>query len=472
MDAPMQMDVSMGTDGAVPDAAGPTDTRPALATGKIPDPWKGEDIGMVGMPGGSGRNRLTFQARGSGGDIWAENDAFHFLHRPVTGDVEIVARLNAIERTNQDAKAGLMFRESTAPDSRNVFMLAFPTQTSATGVVSGKGTRLQFRDKRVDNLTGFVDLGMLSTGTPDAAPLWLRLTRKGTLFEGFMSADGATWKKDGEVTMTVPANLSVGVAVTGHTNNDAALASFQAVRVTALTDAAWSHAELATAGGFASGAPARFDMVNAGRGIANDEDGVTFVHRNAQHLGDIEVTGKVTALTYAATTASRIGLMLRGSMGADARMMSFVLELGPNGQRFRFQRRAQDGGNISNTEDMTVVPPDAGAPADMAAGDAADAAAPPAAMLRPTWLKLVRVGQRFVGFVSDNGSTWKAVIDLPSFVIASNAFVGVVLTSGREGDSASGRIENVTIAAPTIKLPERPDAAADAMMYDAAEAGP
>ena len=31
------------------------------------------------------------------------------------------------------------------------------------------------------------------------------------------------------------------------------------------------------------------------RGIANDEDGITFVHRNAQHLGDVEVTAKVTA---------------------------------------------------------------------------------------------------------------------------------------------------------------------------------
>jgi regulation of enolase protein 1 (concanavalin A-like superfamily) len=471
-DAPMQMDAAVGTDGGgMPDAA-PTDTRPALATGKIPDPWKGEDIGMVGMPGGSGRNRRLFQTRGSGGDIWAENDAFHFLHRPVTGDVEIVARLTGVERTNQDAKAGVMFRESTAPDSRNVFMLAFPTQTSATGVVTGKGTRLQYRDKKTDVITGFADLGSLTPGTVDAAPVWLRLTRKGSLFEGFMSSDGITWKKDGEATLTVPANLSAGVAVTSHANTDASLASFEGVRITALTTPDWSHAELATVGGFASGAPARFDMVNAGRGIANDEDGVTFVHRNTQHLGDVEVTGKVTVLSYAGTTPSRIGLMLRGSMGADARMMSFVLELGPNGQRYRFQRRAQDGGNISNSEDMTVVPPDAGAPADMAEGDAGDAAAPPAATLTPIWLKLVRVGQRFVGFVSDNGTSWRAVIDLPSFVIASNAYVGVVLTSGREGDSATGRIENVTIAAPTIMLPVRPDAgAAYDAAYDASDSG-
>jgi hypothetical protein len=121
---------------------------------------------------------------------------------------------------------------------------------------------------------------------------------------------------------------------------------------------------------------------------------------------------------------------------------------------------------------MTVVPPDAGAPADMAEGDAGDAAAPPAATLTPIWLKLVRVGQRFVGFVSDNGTSWRAVIDLPSFVIASNAYVGVVLTSGREGDSATGRIENVTIAAPTIMLPVRPDAgAAYDAAYDASDSG-
>jgi hypothetical protein len=300
----------------------------------------------------------------------------------------------------------------------------------------------------------------------DAAPIWLRLTRQGALFEGFMSADGFTWKKDGEATLVnAPANLEVGVAVTSHANNDASLASFEAVRITALTKPGWSHAELATAGGFASGEPARFDLVNAGRGIANDEDGITFVHQNAQHLGDVEVTGKVTGLTYAGTTPARIGLMLRGSMGADARMMSFVLELGPNGQRYRFQRRAQDGGNISNSDEPMAAAPDAGASADTGGGDAADAAAAPPATLRPIWLKLVRVGHRFVGFVSDNGTSWRAVIDLPSFVIASNAYVGVVLTSGREGDSSTGRIESVSIAAPTTRLPDRPDAGGDAA-YD------
>jgi hypothetical protein len=192
-----------------------------------------------------------------------------------------------------------------------------------------------------------------------------------------------------------------------------------------------------------------------------------------QHLGDIELTAKVTALTYSGTKAARIGLMLRGAMGAEARMVAFVVELGPQGQRYRLQRRSQDGGNITTTEDMTPMPApadggvaDAPAPAPVPAADGGSdvgdggVAPTPVVALKPIWLKLVRVGQRFVGFVSEDGRRYRAVIDLPSFVVASNAFVGVTLTSGTETGMVSGRIENVTIAAPTTDLPERPDAGA------------
>jgi len=360
-----------------------------------------------------------------------------------------------------------MFRETSAPDSRNVFMLALPVMTAAGGTTTGKGTRLQYRDKRTDDLTGFFDLVSLRPGIPDSAPLWLRLTRKGALFEGFVSADGFDWKKDGEISMMMPPSISAGLAVTSHANNDANLATFEGVRITALTDPTWAHAELGTLGGSAAGAPRRFDLSNAGRGIANDEDGVTFVHRVQQHLGDLELTGKVTALTYSGTKPARIGLMLRGAMGSEARMVAFVLELGPQGQRYRLQRRAQDAGNISTTEEMAPAPstPDAGvADATAPAGDAAvvdGGGAAPAVELHPIWLKLVRVGNRFVGFVSEDGRRFRAVIDLPSFVVASNAFVGVTLTSGTETGTVAGRIENVTLAAPTTALPERPDAGPD-----------
>jgi hypothetical protein len=70
------------------------------------------------------------------------------------------------------------------------------------------------------------------------------------------------------------------------------------------------------------------------------------------------------------------------------------------------------------------------------------------------------VGQRFVGFTSTDGTTWTAVVDVPEFVVAANAYVGVVATSGTEGTMASVVIENVTITPPVTPLPVRPDAAA------------
>jgi hypothetical protein len=456
VDAPVLADAAAPEDTA-------SDTRPEPPASAIPAPWKGEDIGDVGLPGSSGRTRTTFQIKGSGGDIWGQTDGFHFLNRPVRGDLEMVVRLASMERPNQDAKAGLMFRETTATDSRNVSLLVFPGQTRADGTLTpGKGSRLQFRDKRVDTLTGFADLVSVRSGTADAPPVWLRLSRRGNLFEGFVSGDGLTWLKDGEATLaSSPAELLAGLAVTAHTNSDASLAVFEGLRLTALTDSAWAHAELGTLGGFAAGAPRGFELSNAGRGLSNDEDGVTFVHRRSQHLGDVEVTARVTDLRYTGIRPARIGLMLRGMLSGEARMVAFVVELSPTRQRYRLQRRAQDGGNISTTEDMTLPPPpDAGASPDLAAADGgSDAGAPPAMTLAPVWLKLVRIGHRFVGFVSSNGRTWRAAIDLPSFVVASNAFVGVALTSGDEGATASGRIENLTITAPTIMLPERPDAA-------------
>jgi hypothetical protein len=460
VDAPVLADAPAPEDAA-------TDTRPEPPASAIPAPWKGEDIGDIGLPGSSGRTRTTFQIKGSGGDIWGQTDGFHFLHRPVRGDLEMVARLASMERPNQDAKAGLMFRETTATDSRNVSLLVFPGQARPDGtVMPGKGSRLQFRDKRVDTLTGFADLVSVRSGTADAPPMWLRLSRRGNLFEGFVSGDGLTWLKDGEATLaSSPAELLAGLAVTSHTSSDASLAVFEGLRLTALTDAAWAHAELGTLGGFAAGAPRGFELSNAGRGLSNDEDGVTFVHRRNQHLGDVEITARVTELRYTGNRPARVGLMLRGMLRGDARMVAFVVELSPTRQRYRLQRRAQDGGNVSTTEDMTLPPPpDAGASADLApAGGGSDsgpdAAATPAMTLAPVWLKLVRVGHRFVGFVSSNGRTWRAAVDLPSFVVASNAFVGVALTSGDEGATASGRIENLTIAAPTTMLPQRPDAA-------------
>src|SRR6185369_16410569 len=102
-------------------------------------------------------------------------------------------------------------------------------------------------------------------------------------------------------------------------NNNGNLAAFENLRITALTDPAFAHDEVGTLGGSATGAPRKFNLVNAGRGIANGADGITFVHQLQQVERDVEITAHVTALTYPAGKAAKIGLALRGGVTPGAR---------------------------------------------------------------------------------------------------------------------------------------------------------
>ena len=469
-------DVDGGTP-VEPDAA-PPDTGPAFPTAAVPEPWVDTDVGMVGLPGAAGRTTGRFHVMGSGGDIWGDADQFNFLHRPVSGDLELVAKVVSQENSNENARAGIMLREGTTPDARNVFMTVFPS-TLKNGVPDGKGSRLTFRDKRIDMNTGYVDLGSLKAPAPDAAPIWLKLVRAKGLFTGYVSADGLSWTKDGEWTIaTMPAALEAGLAVSSHTNTKTSACVFEGLRLTVLTDPTWAHDEVGTLGGFAAGGPAKFELQTAGAGLANKADGVTFVHRTAQHLGDLEITGRVTALGYSGEKAARAGFMLRSGLEAGARMVSFVVDLSAKGQRYYMVRRAGDDGNVTSTLDMRPGP-DAGAAPDTAApaadADPADAAAVDAGVmatpLEPVWLKLVRVDDRFVGLISTkrNPGTndWIVVVDLRGFVVAQNAFVGVVATSSNQASGASATLEDVTFSTkPTVKLPAvdagaPPDATSD-----------
>jgi hypothetical protein len=451
-------DVDGGVTPPEADAA-PPDTGPAFPTAAIPEPWKDEDVGMVGLPGAAGRTTGRYHVMGSGGDIWGDADQFNFLHRPVSGDLELVAKVVSQQNTSADARAGIMLRESNAPDARNVFMTVFPA-TDKNGVLDGKGTRLTFRDKRIDMNTGYVDLGSLHPPAVDAAPLWLKIVRSKGLFTGYVSADGLAWTKDGEWTIAgMPGDLLAGLAVTAHSNTKTSAAEFEGLRITALTDATWAHDEVGTLGGLAAGSPNKFELQSAGAGLANKADGVTFVHQLAQHLGDLEITGRISALTSSGEKAARAGFMLRSGLEAGARMVAFVVDLSAKGQRYYIVRRSADDGNVSSTLDMRPGPdggaPDVAPPAD---ADPADAAAPMPTALEPVWLKLVRLDDRFVGFISTKknpgNNDWVTVVDLRNFVVSQNAYLGVVATSSNQASGASATVEEVTVSAkPTTKLP-------------------
>jgi len=117
-------------------------------------------------------------------------DEFSFVHRSMTGDGSITAKVLSQDDSDGWAKAGVMIKESVASGSPYAALMVTPAH----------GVRWE---------TGF--------STSLAGPLmpWLRLTRSGDTIAGEISADGVAWTRVGSVDLSgLPSTVEVGLFVT------------------------------------------------------------------------------------------------------------------------------------------------------------------------------------------------------------------------------------------------------------------
>jgi hypothetical protein len=77
---------------------------PRVAT--VPDGWFSNDIGTVGLRGGSYFQNDTFIVQGAGADIWGTSDSYQALRHSASGDSTIVARVTAKTRPTHSRKLG------------------------------------------------------------------------------------------------------------------------------------------------------------------------------------------------------------------------------------------------------------------------------------------------------------------------------------------------------------------------------
>jgi hypothetical protein len=181
----------------------------------LPPPWDSVDIG-AGALGFGGYVDGTFYVQGDGADIWGTADAFRFVYQPVAGDADIIARVTDEEAMDPFAKAGVMFRQSLDPSSLQVILDRKP---------SGE---LEFMTRfSTGDITTYI------TGASSGMPTWLRITRSGSQFTAFQSADGATWSEVGSISIASAGfNLFAGLAVTSHDNAVLNTSIFDHVTVT------------------------------------------------------------------------------------------------------------------------------------------------------------------------------------------------------------------------------------------------
>ena len=88
----------------------------------LPGAFVGVDIGDVGSPGGVTYSNGVFTISGSGEDIEGTADAFYFVHEPLEGDCQIVARVRSLQGGGSAREAGVMIRETLSSGSKFAFL--------------------------------------------------------------------------------------------------------------------------------------------------------------------------------------------------------------------------------------------------------------------------------------------------------------------------------------------------------------
>ena len=182
--------------------------------GLLPTRFNTQDIGPVKSAGKACYGNGTFSVSGGGYDSdgrieGARKDAIRYTYKTFAGDGEIICRVTYVYPQNNWSRCGLMFRESLADDSRNVF-LSFSV---------GNGVCLQ-------NRSSTAELTTTATKNVGTYPLWLKLIKLGTTYKAYTSLDGITYTPFSTTPLTIDFGSSntpiyAGIAVTSNSQYSA-----------------------------------------------------------------------------------------------------------------------------------------------------------------------------------------------------------------------------------------------------------
>jgi hypothetical protein len=159
-------------------------------------PWPSADIGGVAVAGSTAQSGVTYTVSGAG-KISGNADSFRFVYQSLNGDGEIKAQLTSVQNTGGGGCVGVMIRELMATNSQ------FGGMTLSTD-----GHFRWFERIGAGNNVATADSG---SGTPPAA--WVRVTRSGNTLSGYKSTDGVNWTLVHSSSITMAANIYVGLAV-------------------------------------------------------------------------------------------------------------------------------------------------------------------------------------------------------------------------------------------------------------------
>lgn len=468
---------------------------------------QGQDIGQTTVAGSTTFAGGTYTVNGSGSDVFFTEDGFQFALTQLTGDGEIRARVTGQTNTNPWAKAGVMIRESLAPNARHAFMFTTPQ-------AANNGFGLVWRTEATTSYTG----GPALNSVPNN---WVRLVRSGSTLSAFSSANGTAWTPVGTVNLTgLTSQVVIGLAVTSTSPSTLGTATFDNVQIIGSQSAVAPSVTLssaapiesapfavqvqfsqavtgltlsdfflgnATASNFTgSGSAYSFTLtplssgnvtaylpegaaVNSGGAGNTESNTLTVAYQPAVDtvlegidIGNVAVAGS----TMLDPTTNVHTLRGAGSdIFFDQDGFHYALtQLSGDGE-IRARVTGQTNTNpwaktgVMIRENFTAgsrhatvftTPTSAGNGFGMVWRPAAESttnyAGGPALNAAPNnWVRLVRTGDQIIGYTSANGNTWTPVQTISLSGLPTNVLVGLVVTSSSSFVLSSATFDNVSV---------------------------
>jgi TolB protein len=180
-----------------------------------------DDVGAPQLKGSAEFDPSTrqYKVTGTGTDIWAKADQFHYVWREMSGDFAVTATTRFLTDGNPHRKAVIMLRKSLETDSPFVHL-----------AIHGDGMpSVQFRNIKADT-TNTVDFPVEGPGT------WtLKLTRQGSNITVWVAKDGAPLRELGQTVNQLGSPVLVGLGVSSHSQEATNTVLFSDVLVEKLT---------------------------------------------------------------------------------------------------------------------------------------------------------------------------------------------------------------------------------------------
>lgn len=380
-----------------------------VSAASLAAPWQTTDIGSPAIPGTVSLTSGVFTIAAGGADVWGSADQFRFVYQAITGDVDLIARVDSLVDTHPWAKVGVMIRSDLTAGSANALML----------MSSEHGT--SFQRRVTANGSSVNTLGPALT----AFPTWVRVVRTGTTVTGYVSTTGTSWTKVASDSIPLGAMAYVGLAVTSHNVGVATTATVSQVSVAPLSlpspqkDADIGAPAIAGSASYAAGT---YTVSGAGADIWDSADQFNYMYQPLS--GDLDVVAHVASLTNTNSWA-KAGVMVRESLAANAR---HALTLVSYSHGFAFQRRLDTGGLSLNTSWGSAS----------ASG----------------WVRLKRTGYTFESYASADGATW-TLIATDTVPMTDPIYVGIAVTSHNSGAATKAVIDHFSVTQ-TNPLPNQP----------------